>query len=479
MPILHFNVPFSIQPNAQPNDGIANRTRQQQGQAQQGQQNAAEVPALADDIVQMVNHIQTTLDAKWNIEMKNWHEKKSEYKNDVLGAYSTLWTKFITAVLQKRIEQLPDYSTRIHNNPIALLIEIKSQINENTATEHPAMSMVKALKRLLNAQQEWDMSVADYLKDYKAKRDVLEAQAGITLFQHFAEVQYAQEISDIKADNNKSPDEKKKDIQLFIESGMEQVHAHTLLMGADRYKYGSLMKRLRSDYGRGVQDGEVYPADVESVVKTLNAHTWDPEYKAEKQRRTQHSKDSKDRNNKDKKDGSSEHQTSFAQQNSSQDLGQVCIKCGGPHNIKKCTKDIPKSEWFIYKAAQAQNQHSQQMETNQDNSSVSSSNTPDTTAASNNNDNNDNTEHRSVSWSQDQTEGQQHSQRRRNVASFSGFQASLQQSVHQAEETEFALCNSQLKDQVILDSGSGVKVHYAKSYEALQSNSNDNCEIRT
>lgn len=270
----------NVQPNAQPNAGVANRTRHQQ---QQDQQNAAEVPALPDDIVQMVKHIQTTLDAKWNIEMKNWHEKKSEYKNDVLGAYSTLWTKFITSVLQKRIEQLPDYSTRIHNNPIALLIEIKSQINENTATEHPAMSMVKALKRLLNVQQEWDMSVADYLKDYKAKRDVLEAQAGITLFQHFAEVQYAQEILDIKADSNKSAEAKKKDIQLFIESGMEQVYAHILLMGADRHKYGSLMKRLRSDYGRGVQD-EVYPADVESVVKTLNTHTWDPEYKTEKQR---------------------------------------------------------------------------------------------------------------------------------------------------------------------------------------------------
>ena len=66
----------NAQPNAQPNDGIANRTRQQQGQAQQGQQNAAEVPALADDIVQMVKHVQTTLDAEWNIEMKNWHEKK-------------------------------------------------------------------------------------------------------------------------------------------------------------------------------------------------------------------------------------------------------------------------------------------------------------------------------------------------------------------------------------------------------------------
>ena len=101
----------NTQPNAQPNDGVANRTRQQQQQGhaqQQVQQNAAEVPALPDNIIQMVQHIQTTLDAKWNIEMKNWHEKKSEYKNDVLGAYSTLWTKFITSVLQKRIEQLPD-----------------------------------------------------------------------------------------------------------------------------------------------------------------------------------------------------------------------------------------------------------------------------------------------------------------------------------------------------------------------------------
>ena len=105
--------------------------------------------------------MQQGYDSEWNIQMKKWHEIQDEYKNDVLGAFAILWTQFMTSVLQRRIEQLSDYSSRIHNNPIALLVEIKSQINENTYSIHPAILMLQSLKRLISTEQAPEQSVTD------------------------------------------------------------------------------------------------------------------------------------------------------------------------------------------------------------------------------------------------------------------------------------------------------------------------------
>ena len=53
---------------------------------------------------------------------------------------------FLSPAMRKRNEQEPDFETRIRDNPVALLLEVKSQINDNTQAIHPAQSMLQSLK---------------------------------------------------------------------------------------------------------------------------------------------------------------------------------------------------------------------------------------------------------------------------------------------------------------------------------------------
>ena len=124
--------------------------------------------------------------------------------------------------------------------------------------------------------------------------------------------------------------------------------AHIFIEGADRTnKYGSLIKTLRSEYGRGNENA--YPLTLEAAVKTLNTHSWDAQYFEQKKKQRQAAKEKKEESNQ----SNEEQKTSFAQRKS-----PICFKCGLPnHKSIECTRDIPKGEWWIHK--QTDQQHAQ------------------------------------------------------------------------------------------------------------------------
>ena len=186
-------------------------------------------------------------------------------------------------------------------------------------------------------QQKPDQSVADYLKSFKAEKDVLVAQAGDMMFAQFVTNQKQDEIDEIKA-SGKTADEKKAETKAILEAGVKEVHAMLFFMGADVTKYGSLLRKLRSDYGRRLPN--VYPKDLQDAVNTLNTHTWDQACHDAKKQKRQQAKEQKQ-----KEPASESNQTSFAQKG--KDI--ICFICGDPtHKSPDCNqKDKPKSEWWI------------------------------------------------------------------------------------------------------------------------------------
>ena len=239
---------------------------------QQGQQAAAQAqqePELSASIKELIKDYQDDKDAEFESEKKKVNDLEQWWSNDILTVYAKLW-EYTAPVLQKRLEGLPDYQTRIHNDPIECLKEIKVQINDNTYSVHPAISMMNAVHRMLSMQQEPDQSVADYQKAFKARRDVMVTQAG-DLFADFVALQLRQKLELINNDSTKTQQQKQAERTSLIQQGIAETFAILFIENADKSKYGSLQRRLKGDYGQDKPN--VYPLTLDAAVKTLNTHT--------------------------------------------------------------------------------------------------------------------------------------------------------------------------------------------------------------
>ena len=50
----------------------------------------------------------------------------------MLGAHAISWRQFLSTAVQKPVEQETDFESRIGDEPVAQLLEVKSKINDNT-----------------------------------------------------------------------------------------------------------------------------------------------------------------------------------------------------------------------------------------------------------------------------------------------------------------------------------------------------------
>jgi len=80
--------------------------------------------------------------------------------------------------MQQRIEEHPDYQTKIIDDPIELLKQIKTLTHDTVRAEYPIASIVGHITRWLNAKQHEDESLLDYVKRSKYNRDIVKSQIG-------------------------------------------------------------------------------------------------------------------------------------------------------------------------------------------------------------------------------------------------------------------------------------------------------------
>ena len=403
---------------------------------QQGQQAAAQAqqePELPESIKELIKDYQEDRDAEFESEKKKVNDLEQWWNNDILTVYAKLW-EYTSPVLQKRLEGLADYQTRIHNDPIECLKEIKVQINDNTYSVHPAISMMNAVQRMLSMQQEPEQSVADYHKAFKARMDVTVTQAG-NLFTDFVTFQLKPRIDLVKNDISKTEQQKQADIAVLIKKGTAETYAILFIENADKSKYGSLQKRFRGEYGQ--EKPNVYPLTLEAAVKTLNTHSWDPQYYENKKKAKLQAKEKQKQR---ERDPTPENLSSFVQKGKP----IVCFICGkvNDHIKPNCNKkDLPKEQWWITKQASKQT-HMQQGESLQQSQSDSNGQ-----QQGNSDQNNGNTNQNQDQQQSGPQEQQNHTQRvtfrpRRGVSGFrfQGLQRPVQvkkclfQTPHQVEE---------------------------------------------
>ena len=76
-------------------------------------------------------------------------------------------------MMQHRIEEYPDFESKIQNDPVELLKATKIVMHDPIRAKYPYASLTEALMRTLNTKQLEQESLMDYMKRFKQSRDVL------------------------------------------------------------------------------------------------------------------------------------------------------------------------------------------------------------------------------------------------------------------------------------------------------------------
>jgi hypothetical protein len=104
-------------------------------------------------------------------------------------AYALIFTTYCTKQMQARIEQLPDYESKLKHKPIAVLEAIQTLMHDPIRAQYPLVSMTDHLVRLLTTKQRDNESLLDFVKRFKQTRDVAKSQLGSTFLNEFVEHQ--------------------------------------------------------------------------------------------------------------------------------------------------------------------------------------------------------------------------------------------------------------------------------------------------
>ncbi len=300
---------------------------------------------------------QAGFDIQYQEEMRLWLDRVNNVKEGMRKCCPLIKNTYCTRSMQQRLEEHPDYASKIQDDPIAMLEAIKTLTQDPVRAQYPFVSMTNSLVNFLNIQQHENENLLDYVKRFKQLRDIMKSQLGSHFLDHFVEhlPLYVEET-----DTDKKQEMKNNALEPFL--------AYQLLKSSDQTKYGSLLSKLQSQYSLGLDQ---YPKTLNAAVDALSNHKYDPKFyekltKNREKARAEKKSENSSRNNSNEGTGSSN--VSFAQQGK----GPICYCCGTKgHTPKTCNKvnTIPKDQWWINKAVQNYTENKSQSDQN-DNAST-------------------------------------------------------------------------------------------------------------
>ena len=285
-------------------------------------------------------------------------EREELLRTNTRKAYALIFQNYCNKAMRNRIEQHPDFDTKIKNNPIELLKAIKQLMHDPVRARYPFASLTETMGRVTGLRQREDESLLDYVKRFKQQADVFKSIIGKKLFDEFIE---STEEYRKQTDANKQTELKK--------NAYEQWIAYLILRNSDQSKYGSLVQHLTSQFSLGT---DIFPKTIATATDALSEHRFDnrkPRPKKRDQNQQPSQQQSQDQDDDDVSQLTTE--TSFAQ--------IICYCCGEDgHKSDDCPKrgSTPQNEWYINRARvhyqaflSAQQQLQQQSETTADDAS--------------------------------------------------------------------------------------------------------------
>ena len=277
------------------------------------------------------NEEQAGFDIIFKGDDNEYRKKKIDLEDGLRQAYSIIFDEYCTKIMQDRIQEHPEFKTKIKGNPIELLSAIKVLVYAPRRAQFPLLEWMYSMKRLLLLRQEQDESLSDFYRRFSQEYDTFKALFGTKVFDEATEKLGTY----VAAKTTVEKDEIKKE---SFDAFMSMVMLH----GSDKDKYGSLIQTMTTNYSL---EKDNYPKTKEKALDALSNHKFDQRYYDKKNRETK-PKDFERKKSED--DGGSKK--SFAQKPKDHMTCYCCGKKG--HAAPECPmkEKIPREEWFIKKA---------------------------------------------------------------------------------------------------------------------------------
>ena len=126
-------------------------------------------------------------DILYTAEVQNYMDRKNTLETNLGRAYALILSTYCNGTMQHRIEEHPEFDSKIQNDLIELLKAIKIVMHDPIRVKYPYTSLTEALMRTLNIKQLEQESLIDYMKRFKQSRDVLKSHIGGDILNKFVE----------------------------------------------------------------------------------------------------------------------------------------------------------------------------------------------------------------------------------------------------------------------------------------------------
>lgn len=219
-----------------------------------------DLSSLADAAKKKI--VQDGFDIKYQAKFTHYMDRCDALDNGLIKAYSLIFMNYCTKAMQIWIEEHPDFSSKIKNDPITLLEAIETLTHDPIWARYPFASMTEAITRLVNSPQYENENLLDYVKRFKQYRDVLKTHIGKKVFNDF--VENTVEYHALSGNHMKE--------QAMKDATFEQWCVFLLIRNSDQNKYGSLVKGLISQYSMG---NDQYPKTITAATNVLSNHRHD------------------------------------------------------------------------------------------------------------------------------------------------------------------------------------------------------------
>ena len=130
---------------------------------------------------------QAGLDIDYQEEMKQFLDRKRALDENLDKAYALIFGTYCSKSIQSRVEEHPEFETKIRDNPIELLTTISVLMHDTVRARYPYASMNEALLRLINMKQQEHEHLTEYVKRFKQARDVVKSHMGSEWLHEFVE----------------------------------------------------------------------------------------------------------------------------------------------------------------------------------------------------------------------------------------------------------------------------------------------------
>ena len=120
---------------------------------------------------------QETFDMKYDALIKEHILRKRQFKANLSNAFALI-KSFCNKTMVNKLEALPDYESKIRDDPIELLQAIKLLMHDPERARYPYASLTEAMGRMINIKQGEEESLIDYTKRFKQARDIFKSHVG-------------------------------------------------------------------------------------------------------------------------------------------------------------------------------------------------------------------------------------------------------------------------------------------------------------